>query len=188
MRKIETGIKGLIVIENDVYKDERGYFVETYNEAKLVQLGINEQFVQDNESMSSKGVLRGLHYQKHNPQGKLVRAVEGQIWDVVVDMREESETYLEHYAITLCSEKKNMMYIPPRFAHGFLVLSETAVFAYKCTELYHPQSDSGIRWDSALLGINWPLENIVPIISEKDKKLSKKVDKIEWSYDDCNNR
>lgn len=188
MKKIETGIEGLIVIENDVFNDERGYFVEAYNTRKLKALGICENFVQDNESKSVKGVLRGLHFQSHNPQGKLVRCVSGKIWDVVVDLREESPTYLQSFGLELCGEKKNMMYIPPRFAHGFLVLSSDAIFAYKCTELYDPNSDNGIKWDSSELNISWPECETSLTISEKDQRLSPEVKKIKWSYDDCNNR
>lgn len=187
MKLIETGIEGLVVIENDVYADERGYFVETYNQQKLRELGLNVEFVQDNESKSIKGVLRGLHFQTHNPQGKLVRAVNGQVWDVAVDLREESPTYMQSFGVLLCGERKNMMYVPPRFAHGFVVLSEDAVFAYKCTELYNPESDSGIRWNSEQLDVEWPIDGLQLTISEKDKNLSPVVSKIEWSYDDCDN-
>lgn len=188
MKKIETGINDLIVIENDVYSDERGYFIETYNCQKLKEIGLTEKFVQDNESKSTKGVLRGLHFQQHNPQGKLVRCVSGKVWDVAVDLREESPTYLQSFGVELCGEKKNMMYIPPRFAHGFLVLSDEAVFAYKCTELYNPQSDSGIRWDCPELGVNWPGVDMELIISAKDQELPNELKKISWSYDDSNNR
>lgn len=183
MNKIETGIKDLIVIEPQVFGDERGYFMETYSASKFKDLGIEEEFLQDNESMSKKGVLRGLHFQKHNPQGKLVRCTSGVIWDVAVDMRTDSETFGKWYGVELSSENKKMMYIPPMFAHGFVVLSDTATFNYKCTSLYHPQSDGGIKWDSEELGIVWPIEGLELTISDKDKLLSDELEVIEWSCD-----
>lgn len=187
MKKIETGIEGLLAFENNVFSDERGYFVESYNQQKFLDLDLDINFVQDNESKSVKGVLRGLHFQTHNPQGKLVRCVDGEIWDVAVDLRNESPTYLKSYGIKLSGEHKNMMYIPPRFAHGFVVLSETAIFAYKCTEKYDANSDSGIMWNSEDLNVEWPIDGLELIISEKDKNLDTKINEIKWSYDDCDN-
>ncbi len=183
MNKIDTGIKGLIVIEPQVFGDERGYFMETYSSVKFKELGIEEDFLQDNESMSKQGVLRGLHFQKHNPQGKLVRCTSGKIWDVAVDLRPDSETFGKWYGVELSSENKKMMYIPPMFAHGFVVLSETATFNYKCTSLYHPASDGGIKWDSSDLGIEWPIDGLDLTISEKDQNLSDVLTQVEWSRD-----
>ena len=152
------GIRGLTVIEPTVHGDERGYFLETYSRRDLEEAGLDYTFVQDNESKSSKGVLRGLHFQKEHPQGKLVRAVLGEVYDVAVDLRKGSETYGKHFGVILSGEKKNQFLIPPGFAHGFLVLSETAVFAYKTTDFYHPEDEGGLLWNDPALGIDWPLE------------------------------
>lgn len=163
-------IKGLYVIEPKVFGDERGYFVETYNKQEFSEFGLDMEFVQDNQSMSRKGVLRGLHFQKKFPQGKLVRVLSGKVFDVAVDIRKGSETYGKWFGVVLSDENKKQFYVPEGFAHGYLVLSETAVFAYKCTEFYHPEDEGGIQWDDPDIGIKWPLEEGMQVIlSEKDK-------------------
>lgn len=163
-------IEGLYVIEPKVFGDERGYFVETYNKQEFSEFGLDMEFVQDNQSMSRKGVLRGLHFQKKFPQGKLVRVLSGEVFDVAVDIRKGSETYGKWVGVVLSDENKKQFYVPEGFAHGYLVLSETAVFAYKCTEFYHPEDEDGIQWDDPDIGIEWPLEEGMQVIlSEKDK-------------------
>ena len=164
-------IEGLYVIEPTVFKDERGYFMETYNQNDFKEAGLDMVFVQDNQSMSVKGVLRGLHYQKQYPQGKLVRAVRGTVFDVAVDLREKSATYGKWFGVILSAENKKQFYIPEGFAHGFLVLSDEAEFAYKCTDFYHPGDEGGLKWDDPEIGVDWPIEEGMElIISEKDKK------------------
>ena len=160
IQKNVGGIEGLCVIEPAVYGDERGYFMETYNRNDMIEAGIPDEFVQDNQSSSQKGVLRGLHFQKNYPQGKLVRVVQGQVYDVAVDIREGSATYGKWFGIILSAEKKNQLYIPKGFAHGYLVLSDKAEFCYKCTEFYHPGDDGGIVWNDSKLGIEWPQVNM----------------------------
>ena len=149
-------IKGLYVIEPTVFKDARGYFVETYNQNDMKEAGLDMVFVQDNQSMSVKGVLRGLHFQKQYPQGKLVRAIRGSVFDVAVDLRTNSETYGKWYGVELTAENKKQFYIPEGFAHGFLVLSDTAEFCYKCTDFYHPGDEGGLAWNDPEIGIEWP--------------------------------
>lgn len=167
---IETDIKDLFIIEPTVFGDDRGYFMETYNYAEFSEAGLDMKFVQDNESKSKKGVLRGLHMQKNNPQGKLVRVIDGEVFDVAVDLRKESETYGKWESVILSSENKKQFYVPEGFAHGFLVLSETATFVYKCTRLYDPTDEMGIMWNDKDINIKWPLELIEEIfLSEKDK-------------------
>ena len=165
----ETAIEGVILIEPRVFGDERGYFMETYNKADFTEAGITCEFVQDNQSKSSKGVLRGLHYQNKYPQAKLVRVTRGEVFDVAVDLREGSPTYAKYVGAILSSEKKNMLYIPKGFAHGFLVLSDEAEFAYKCDEFYHPEDEGGIRWDDPTIGIEWPEVVAVYQLSERDR-------------------
>ena len=166
-------IEGLYVIEPTVFKDERGYFMETYNQNAFKEAGLNMTFVQDNQSMSVKGVLRGLHFQKQYPQGKLVRAVRGTVFDVAVDLRSDSKTYGKWFGVTLSAENKKQFYIPEGFAHGFLVLSDEAEFAYKCTDFYHPGDEGGLLWSDPEIGVEWPIEpGMELIISEKDKKWS----------------
>lgn len=164
-------IKGLFEIQPKIFSDNRGYFVETYNEKDFYAAGIKEKFVQDNQSASVKGVLRGLHFQKHHPQAKLVRCLQGKVFDVAVDLRNESSTFGKWHGVILSSEKQNQFYIPQGFAHGFLVLSETAIFAYKCTDFYHPEDESGIIFNDSTFNINWQnIEGFIePILSEKDK-------------------
>ena len=159
------------MIEPTVFYDERGYFVETYNQKDFEEAGLTMVFVQDNQSMSVKGVLRGLHYQKQYPQGKLVRVVKGTVFDVAVDLRAGSATYGKWYGVELSAENKRQFYIPEGFAHGFLVLSEEAEFAYKCTDFYHPGDEGGLIWNDPAIGVKWPIEDGQQlIISEKDQK------------------
>lgn len=149
-------IEGLYVIEPTVHGDSRGYFMETYNQRDMEENGLNMIFVQDNQSFSSKGVLRGLHFQKKFPQGKLVRVIKGTVFDVAVDLRNDSDTYGKWFGIELSEENKRQFYIPQGFAHGFLVLSDTAEFCYKCTDFYHPGDGGGIAWNDPAIGIQWP--------------------------------
>ncbi len=164
-------IEGLCVVEPSVFGDDRGYFMETYNYNDFKAEGLDMVFVQDNQSMSVKGVLRGLHYQKQFPQGKLVRVVSGKVFDVAVDLRNDSETYGKWFGVELSGENKKMFYIPEGFAHGFVVLSDEAVFAYKCTDFYHPGDEGGILWSDPEIGVEWPTRpDAKLIISEKDQK------------------
>lgn len=164
-------IEGLYVIEPSVFKDERGYFMETYNQTDFNEAGLDMVFVQDNQSMSTQGVLRGLHFQKQHPQGKLVRAIRGSVFDVAVDIRPGSKTFGKWFGVELSAENKKQFYISEGFAHGFLVLTEEAEFAYKCTDFYHPEDEGGLQWDDPEIGIDWPItEEMNLIISEKDKK------------------
>lgn len=149
-------IEGLYIIEPKVHEDSRGYFMESYNKKDFADAGLTMDFVQDNQSMSVKGVLRGLHYQKEFPQGKLVRVIQGTVYDVAVDLRQTSETYGKWYGIELSAENKKQFYIPEGFAHGFLVLSDEAEFCYKCTDFYHPGDEEGIAWNDPMIGIKWP--------------------------------
>ncbi len=150
------GIEGLCIIEPAVYGDARGYFTETYNKQDLENAGLHMNFVQDNQSSSAKGVLRGLHFQKEFPQGKLVRVIKGHVFDVAVDVREGSETYGKWYGVELTEENKKQFYIPEGFAHGFVVLSDLAEFCYKCTDFYHPGDEGGLAWNDPAIGIEWP--------------------------------
>ena len=164
-------IEGLYVIVPTVFKDERGYFVETYNQNDMKEAGLDMVFVQDNQSMSVRGVLRGLHFQKQYPQGKLVRVVRGKVFDVAVDLRKDSKTYGKWFGVELSAENMKQFYIPEGFAHGFLVLSDVAEFCYKCTDFYHPGDEGGLLWNDEEIGVEWPLEEGVDlIISEKDQK------------------
>ena len=164
-------IEGLYVIEPTVFKDERGDFVETYNQNDMKEAGLDMVFVQDNQSMSTRGVLRGLHFQKQFPQGKLVRVVRGKVFDVAVDLRSDSKTYGKWFGVELSAENMKQFYIPEGFAHGFLVLSDEAEFCYKCTDFYHPGDEGGLAWNDPEIGVEWPLEEGVDlIISEKDQK------------------
>ncbi|HHW68653.1 MAG TPA: dTDP-4-dehydrorhamnose 3,5-epimerase [Epulopiscium sp.] len=170
--KVEE-IEGLYIIEPKVFGDERGYFMETYNYNDFKEAGLDMIFVQDNQSKSRKGVLRGLHFQKKHPQGKLVRVISGEVFDVAVDIRKDSPTFGKWYGITLSADNKKQFYIPEGFAHGFLVLSDEAEFVYKCTDFYHPEDESGIRWDDKEIGIKWPIDslgNTNLVLSKKDEK------------------
>ena len=167
MNVVSTELPGVLILEPKAFHDARGFFLETYNKERYAAAGLNLEFVQDNLSSSSRGVLRGLHYQNPHAQGKLVYVLAGEVWDVAVDIRPGSPTYAKWTAVTLSAGNKRQFYIPPGFAHGFCVLSETALFTYKCTELYHPECDGGVRWDDPDIGIAWPVAE--PILSEKDK-------------------
>ena len=175
-RFIPTNIEGLTIIEPTVFGDERGYFMETFNRDEFASAGLPVDYVQDNQSKSRKGVLRGLHFQRNNPQGKLVRVISGEVYDVAVDLRKNSPTYGRHYGITLSAENKLQFYVPEGFAHGFLVLSDTAEFVYKCTRLYDPTDEGGILWNDSALGIEWPVDGIEVALSEKDKRIPKLTD------------
>ena len=150
------GIAGLCIIQPAVHGDSRGYFMETYNQNDMREAGLDMVFVQDNQSMSVKGVLRGLHFQKQFPQGKLVRVIKGSVFDVAVDLRPGSETYGKWFGVELTEENKKQFYIPEGFAHGFLVLSEIAEFCYKCTDFYHPGDEGGLAWNDPAIGVEWP--------------------------------
>ena len=169
MKVENTKLSGVVVITPQVFGDDRGFFMETYNAAKTAGLGVPEIFVQDNHSRSTQGVLRGMHFQYPQWQGKLVRAILGEIYDVAVDMRADSETFGQWFGIYLNDENKQQLYVPPGFAHGFCVTSEIADVAYKCTSDYQPNQDTGFRWNDPEVGIEWPIEN--PVLSEKDAKL-----------------
>ncbi|MBT9151371.1 MAG: dTDP-4-dehydrorhamnose 3,5-epimerase [candidate division WS2 bacterium] len=168
----ETFIKGLNVIEPYLVKDSRGFFMETYNYQDFKEAGLDIIFVQDNHSKSNKGVLRGLHYQVNYPQGKLIRVVRGTVFDVAVDLRKDSPTFLKWFGLELSKENKKQLYIPPPFAHGFLTLSKEAEVIYKCTDFYKPDDETGIIWNDRTIGIEWPIDKIKDVIlSEKDKRL-----------------
>ena len=163
-----TQIEGVYIIEPKVIGDNRGYFMETYNEQEFKNNGLDYNFVQDNQSKSKKGVLRGLHFQKTHPQAKLVRVLEGEVFDVAVDLRKGSKTYGKWVGVILSEENKKQFMIPRGFAHGFVVLSETAVFAYKCDDFYHPEDEGGIMWNDPDINIEWPYKGEL-LLSEKDK-------------------
>ena len=172
MKFIETKISDLIIIEPTVFGDARGYFLESYNKKKFEEVVGKTSFIQDNESKSSKGVLRGLHFQKPPfEQAKLVRCIEGEVLDVAVDIRKNSKTYGQHVAVLLSVENKRQLFVPRGFAHGFLVLSDTATFAYKVDNTYAPEFDSGIRWNDKELNIQWGLEESEVLVSAKDAEL-----------------
>ena len=156
VEKNAGGIQGLCVIKPMVHTDTRGYFVETYNQRDMEEAGLTMSFVQDNQSCSVKGVLRGLHFQKEFPQGKLVRVIRGNVFDVAVDLRKGSATYGKWFGIELSEENKKQFYIPEGFAHGFLVLSDVAEFCYKCTDFYHPGDEGGLAWNDPAIGVKWP--------------------------------
>lgn len=165
------GIEGLCVITPAVHGDSRGYFMETYNENDMKEIGLNIKFVQDNQSASTKGVLRGLHRQINFPQSKLVRVINGAVFDVAVDMRDGSPTYLKWYGVKLTAENKRQFFIPKGFAHGFYVISDYAEFCYKVDDFFHPNDESGIAWNDSTIGVEWPIpEGESPNLSEKDKK------------------
>ncbi len=167
---IETGIEGMFIVEPTVFEDNRGFFMETFNERDFKDAGYDLKFVQDNQSKSTKGVLRGLHFQIKYPQGKLVRVTKGKVFDVGVDLRSDSDTYGKWFGAVLSDENKRQLYIPPKFAHGFVVLSDEAEFLYKCTEFYHGEDEGGIIWNDEDIGVEWPLDDIDEVIlSEKDK-------------------
>jgi len=172
MKAIETALAGVLIIEPKVFVDTRGFFLETFHKQRYENVGIpgsDLEFVQDNHSRSRKGVLRGLHFQLENPQGKLVSAGTGAVFDVAADVNPDSTTYGQWVGVELNEDNHRQLWIPPGYAHGFCVLSEVADFQYKCTALYHPESDSGVLWDDPDIGIQWPVE--YPLLSEKDKVL-----------------
>ena len=166
---IKTSIEGVYVIEPTVFADERGYFMETYHKEEFEENGLCVDFIQDNQSKSTKGVLRGLHFQYTQAQGKLVRVIKGEVFDVAVDLRKNSPSYGEYESVILSEENKKQFYVPPGFAHGFLVLSDLAEFTYKCTDFYNGEDEGGIIWNDPDIGIDWPLEESELVLSEKDK-------------------
>lgn len=168
MKVSETALPGALILEPQVFGDTRGFFYESYNKAKYVEAGITADFIQSNVSRSARGVLRGLHYQWPNPQGKLVSVLEGEVYDVAVDIRRGSPTFGQSVGTMLTAENHRHFWIPEGFAHGFCVLSEYATFAYQCTALYDARADAGIRWNDAALAIDWPLSE--PLLSDKDRK------------------
>ena len=168
LRVISTEIEGAYIIEPTVHEDSRGYFMETYHYNDMKEAGIDCVFVQDNQSMSTKGVLRGLHFQKQHPQAKLVRVIRGEVFDVAVDCRKNSTTFGKWVAVILSEENRRQFYIPEGFAHGFLVLSDVAEFCYKCSDFYHPGDEGGIIWNDPDIGIEWPYAGYEPILSDKD--------------------
>lgn len=165
-------VPGLYEIQPKVFGDSRGYFFESYSERDFFAAGLKMTFVQDNQSLSTKGVLRGLHFQTQHPQGKLVRVVSGQVYDVAVDLRKDSPTFGKYYGVVLDGSVQNQFYIPQGFAHGFYVLSETAVFTYKCTDFYDPKGEGGLMWNDSTIGIDWNAvaPGLEPLLSEKDGK------------------
>lgn len=174
-RQCEKGglkFAGLYEIQPKIFGDSRGYFMETYSERDFFAAGLTMRFVQDNQSSSSRGVLRGLHFQTEHPQGKLVRALSGKVYDVAVDLRNGSATFGKYYGVLLDSERQNQFYIPEGFAHGFYVLSDSAVFAYKCTDFYDPKGEGGLMWNDSSIGIDWKAvaPDIEPVLSEKDAR------------------
>lgn len=169
MKVVQAGLPGCVVLEPQVFGDARGFFYESFNRDKLAPLGLPARFVQGNVSRSTRGVLRGLHYQWPKPQGKLVSVLEGEVWDVAVDIRRGSPTFGQWTAVVLSAENKRHFWIPEGFAHGFVALSETALFNYVCTETYDRDADAGVRWDDARLAIDWPVSS--PVLSDKDAKL-----------------
>jgi len=171
MKLNKTNIKGLVEIEASVFEDERGYFFESYNKKKYSEIGIDAEFVQDNQSKSQKGVLRGLHLQKKPfAQAKLVKVIKGSVLDVAVDLRKDSKTYGQYHSVVLSGENKKSLWIPEGFAHGFLTLEDDTIFTYKVSNYYNKESELCIKWNDEDLNINWQLNNITPMISDKDKE------------------
>jgi dTDP-4-dehydrorhamnose 3,5-epimerase len=168
MNVIHCELEGLLILEPKVFGDARGFFMETWNQRRYREAGLNAEFVQDNLSVSRRGILRGLHCQNPAPQGKLVSVLQGEVFDVAVDLRQRSPTFAKWHATHLSGENKRQFFVPPGFAHGFLVLSETAMFYYKCTDFYSPKDEITVRWDDPALGIDWPIKE--PLLSEKDAK------------------
>jgi dTDP-4-dehydrorhamnose 3,5-epimerase len=169
MKIIDTAISDLKILEPKVFGDERGFFLETWNANAFAELGLDLKFVQDNHSRSAHGILRGLHYQIRNPQGKLVRVTSGQVFDVAVDLRSKSPTFGQHVGVLLSAENKRLFWVPPGFAHGFYVMSESADFVYKCTEYYTPEFERSLLWNDPSLNIEWPIGNNLPTLSAKDQ-------------------
>lgn len=170
MKVLETPIADLLVLEPRVFGDERGFFIETWQRERYRELGIDGEFVQDNHSRSRRGILRGLHYQIRQPQGKLVRVTVGEVFDVAVDLRKSSSTFGQWFGAVLSESNHRQMWVPPGFAHGFYVMSDTADFQYKCTDYYAPEFERTLRWDDPAVGIDWPLvEGEKPLLSDKDQ-------------------
>lgn len=169
MNVVETNLPGVLIIEPNVFPDSRGFFLESWNAKKYAYIGIDLPFVQDNASRSSQRVLRGLHFQIKNPQGKLVRVTQGSVFDVAADINPESATFGQTVSVELSDSNHRQLYIPPGYAHGFCVLSDIADFSYKCTDFYYPNDEGGVIWDDQDLAIEWPIAN--PLVSEKDIKL-----------------
>lgn len=169
MNVVKTKLEGVVVIEPAVFGDDRGFFLESYHQRHYAEAGIHASFVQDNHSRSERGVLRGLHFQKTKPQGKLVRVTHGEVFDVAVDINPDSATYAQWVGVNLSSENHTQLYVPPGYAHGFVVLSESADFQYKCTEFYDPTDEAGVLWSDNQLSINWPIAS--PRLSDKDSRL-----------------
>ncbi|WP_411910977.1 dTDP-4-dehydrorhamnose 3,5-epimerase [Clostridium estertheticum] len=180
---METKIDGVYIIEPKVFGDNRGYFMETYNKNDFFEAGLKMEFVQDNESKSKKGVLRGLHFQTKHTQGKLVRVTKGQVFDVAVDLRIGSATFGKWEGVILTDENKKQFYVPEGFAHGFLVLSDEAVFNYKCTDYYAPEYDSGVLWNDKDIAIKWPLDGIEEILLSDKDKIQKRLKDLEISFE-----
>lgn len=168
MKLVDTAIPDLKIIEPTVFGDDRGFFLESWNSGRFTELGLDLDFVQDNHSRSAKGVLRGLHFQNPNPQGKLVRVVSGRAWDVAVDIRRSSPTFGHWVGVELTAQNKRMFWVPPGFAHGFVSLEDGTDFLYKCTSFYEPANEHSLLWNDPALGIAWPLEGIKPQLSGKD--------------------
>jgi dTDP-4-dehydrorhamnose 3,5-epimerase len=168
MEATETLIKGLLIIQPKIFQDARGYFYEPYNKKLFTELGVCEEFVQDNQSLSQKGVVRGLHFQKPpHAQAKLIRVIQGAVWDVVVDIRKNSPTYGEYFALELNEKNKTILYIPQGFAHGFMTLEDNTLFVYKCSDFYNKSSEDSVLWNDPNINIPWNISN--PVLSEKDK-------------------
>lgn len=168
MKLLTCELEGLQIIQPAVFGDHRGFFMETWNQRRYREAGLDAAFVQDNISFSGRGILRGLHFQNPNPQGKLLQVLQGEVFDVAVDIRRHSPTFGKCHTVVLSGENKQQFYVPPGFAHGFVVLSETALFYYKCTQFYSPKNEHAIRWDDPAIGIPWPLSD--PVLSERDAK------------------
>ena len=170
MQAQQTTIQGALLLTPKIFGDKRGFFLESWNKNSLKKIGIDVDFVQDNHSRSSKGVLRGLHYQLEHPQGKLVRVISGKVLDVIVDLRQSSSTFSRHYTIELSGENYQQLWVPPGVAHGFLVLSESVDFLYKTTDYYNPEDEHTIIWNDSDLKIDWQLRGLKPLLSDKDKQ------------------
>lgn len=169
MKLLPTSLPGVVVVEPQVFEDARGFFMETYHKLKFAEQGITAEFVQDNHSRSVRGTLRGLHYQIQHPQGKLVRVVSGEIFDVAVDLRRRSPTFGQWTGAALSDRNRRQMYVPPGFAHGFCVVSETAEIVYKCTDFYYPEHDRTLLWNDPAVGVTWP-QSDAPVLSAKDQR------------------
>jgi dTDP-4-dehydrorhamnose 3,5-epimerase len=169
MKAAQTSVAGVLLLEPRVFEDDRGFFLESYHERKMAEFGIAGRFVQDNHSYSTRNVLRGLHYQIQHPQGKLIRVISGEIFDVAVDLRRSSPTFGQWYGVILSAENKRMLWIPPGLAHGFSVLSDGADVFYKATDFYHPEAERTLLWNDSQLAIDWQIKGVPPVVSAKDR-------------------